>query len=144
MADDYMERVLLKARERPVLPSDPLQLAQMALALDAKAAAGPWNACHDGECPCKQVWHSDFPVAEVTHGDWGDEYPAMRFAENGGLHGTTVEAFMEKMVYGSVGKELATANAQFIALARTALPILARTILAMSHYGVQVGDADDR
>lgn len=138
MADNLLEKWRLDYEKRNWLPSDPVSLAHMALDLDAKAAAGPWGACHAGECSCKQVWHPDFPVAVVTSGEWGDEYPAIRYIEGTGMSDTQVEAYMRKLVYGEVGDKLATANAQFIALARTALPVLARAVLAMSHYGVDV------
>lgn len=78
---------------------------------------GPWHTCRNGKCKCGGVWTRDFPVAEVTRGDWGDEYPAIRHIEGDGMAGTAVEAYMEKMVYGHIEDWFAEAAAKLIAAA---------------------------
>lgn len=125
-----VKRLDAMLRNRMIVPTDPVEAAKMALALAERASAGPWHACHNGECSCKQVWTAEYPVAAVTHGEWGDEYPAIRHVEGRGMSGTTAEAYMEMMTYGSVYDHVAKANAQLIAFARTALPILAAAVLA--------------
>ena len=72
----------------------------------AEPTPGPWKACHDGECPCGQIWSipSDVPVATVVgdkkhlvalvHDDWGDD---------------------AELIYGSLGREAQRANARLIA-----------------------------
>jgi len=123
----------LGMQKRMVVPTDPVEAANMAIDLAEKATAGPWNACHNGECSCKAVWFADHPVAEITSGEWGDSYPAIRHAEGDGhgMYGTTVEAYLERITYGNVNKETAAANARLIAFARTALPLLAREVLRL-------------
>ena len=75
---------------------------------------GPWHACNKGECPCKQVWSNDYPVAEVVSGKWGDDYPAIRLVGESSI-GQKAEAYMEQITYGEVSEELAEANARLIA-----------------------------
>jgi hypothetical protein len=97
------------------------------LALCEKASPGPWHACQDGKCSCKQVWTAEYPVAKVESGEWGDFYPALRVKENEhGLHGTSVaiEAFMDGLPYGEIYEETARANVQLIAASREAIPRL--------------------
>ncbi|KKN77921.1 hypothetical protein LCGC14_0354860 [marine sediment metagenome] len=77
---------------------------------DDKHTPGPLTVCNRGECTCLQIWCPDHPVAEVTHGDWGDDYPALRFVGNSSLD-HKVEAYMEQITYGSIGRETAKANA---------------------------------
>lgn len=79
-------------------------------------SAGPWRACKNGECSCMQVWGNDHPVAIVTSGDWGDDYPAIRLTGNSSLD-QKAEAYMEQITYGSVFPEVAQANARLIAAA---------------------------
>lgn len=79
---------------------------------------GPWSACKNGECPCGQIWSTtaDHPVAEVISGTWGDTYPALRPRDEG-MSGTVVEAYLERIDYGSVDPEQAKANAVLISSA---------------------------
>ena len=56
---------------------------------------GPWTACHDGECSCKIVSCAHYPVARVTVGKWGDDYPAIRLVGSSSLD-MKAEAFMEQ------------------------------------------------
>lgn len=77
---------------------------------------GPWHACRNGICSCGQVWCSDYPVAEITRGEWGDTYPAIRLTDGTSMS-RVAEAYMEKIVYGSISDEMATANARLIAAA---------------------------
>jgi hypothetical protein len=83
---------------------------------------GPWHACNNGDCQCKQVWTANHPVAEVTHGKWGDTYPALRI-EGGSLEMKAVPV-IEMIDYGYVDEETAKANARLIAAAPTLLETL--------------------
>lgn len=77
-----------------------------------KYTIGPWRACNKGKCVCGQIWSepADFPVATVTTGKWGDEYPRIRLTDD-----NKAEAYMEMIEYGEVPKEMAEANAHLIA-----------------------------
>jgi hypothetical protein len=76
----------------------------------------PWSACHDGECKCSQVWtKDDHPVAIVTKGNWGDDYPSIRLV--GEELERKAEAYMEQINYGTVSNDTAIANTKFIAAA---------------------------
>lgn len=57
------------------------------------------------------------PIAEVTVGKWGDDYPDLRIIDPG--IGQKVEAFMNQITYGEVSHEEAFANASLIAEAGT-------------------------
>lgn len=57
-----------------------------------------------------------YPVATVTVGDWGDDFPAVRLTSTNPLD-AKVEAYMEQYTYGTVSEELAMANARLIAAA---------------------------
>ena len=72
---------------------------------------GTWSACRDGKCSCKVVMSDHYPVATVTHGEWGDEYPAIRSVDG------KVEAYMHRDVYGTVSEDAARRNALLIAAA---------------------------
>ncbi|MFN6952496.1 MAG: hypothetical protein ACK4NE_07870 [Albidovulum sp.] len=76
---------------------------------------GPWHACKDGACTCKVVWCADHPIADVASGEWGDEYPAIRLDQEG--IGAKAEAYLERLVYGSIDPTVAAANARLIAAA---------------------------
>ena len=86
-----------------------------------KHTKGPWEACHDGECRCKQVWSrtADHPVAKVLAGEWGDEYPSLRFIDGSCEKSIApkIEAYTEFMAYGEIPEEQAVANAKLIAKA---------------------------
>lgn len=94
--------------------------------MDQKHTPGPWSACGDGECSCKTVTCGDFPIARITHGDWGDEYHSMR-PVGGSIEGK-FESYMERIVYGHVSEPVARANASLIAAAPIGL-ILAREVV---------------
>ena len=84
------------------------------------ATPGPWSECGEelGGCPCATVGDAHGPIAEVTRGEWGDSYPAIRLRENEGMSGSVAEAYIEMLPYGSVPSEVAHANAAFIAHSR--------------------------
>ena len=116
-------------------PDDLIAAAKMALDLAARASPSPWNACHNGECSCKQVWSgADYPIASLECGEWGDSYPTARLVDaEDGIPGTKViDAYMERMACGIIPEHYAQGDAQFIAFARTALPFLAREVLRLS------------
>ena len=76
---------------------------------------GPWSACHDGKCRCKQVWATDHPVATVESGTWGDSFPTLKMT--GGSFDRKVEAVIERIEYGEIDEAVAEANCKLIAAA---------------------------
>jgi len=78
---------------------------------------GPWSHCSAKRCTCTGILGKDHPVAEIVKGEWGDEFPSLRFKEGGKgqLGETSVEAYMEKIVYGEISIEMAMANRAHIA-----------------------------
>jgi hypothetical protein len=83
---------------------------------EAKWTAGPWSACCDGDCSCALVWCPDYPIASVTRGEWGDEYPRLRIVGDSTLE-EKAEPYIDRIVYGAVNKNTAAANARLIAAA---------------------------
>ena len=82
-----------------------------------KHTAGPWHACGNGKCICKQVWSSDYPVAKAECGKWGDDYVSIRLTgENLQLK---AEPFMDQITYGEISEDVAEANARLIAACPT-------------------------
>lgn len=60
------------------------------------------------------------PIAEVTVGKWGDDFPSLRFLDGdlpGAAIGAKVEAYMEQITYGEVPHEIAFKNGLLIAAA---------------------------
>jgi hypothetical protein len=84
---------------------------------------GPWSVCNNGECSCKQVWCRDYPIASVTHGKWGDTYPAIRIVGDSSLE-QKAEPYIEMIDYGEVDEATAKANSLLIAAAPTMLAVL--------------------
>lgn len=94
--------------------------------LDAKAkelldgmegvTPGPWTHCAGG-CECTAILSKDHPVADVIKGEWGDTFPSLRFKDGGQGHigEMTMEAYLEKIVYGEVSVEMAMKNRAHIA-----------------------------
>lgn len=105
----------------------------------AAASPGPWHACGTGKpavipdefamgnmltprrhphgaCTCGFVWSVpiDAPILEVTGGPWGDTWAAIRTNDDGVL-----EAFMDRMDYGEIPRDVQAANMKFIANAPT-------------------------
>lgn len=86
-----------------------------------RATPGPWKKCtaHKGKCPCTSIWSvpDDIPIIEVTSGKWGDEFPALRFADGDsqGTIGAKIEAYTEMIEYGEIPDKEAQANKDFIA-----------------------------
>ncbi len=76
----------------------------------------PWKACHDGDCFCKSVNSDHHPICNVINGEWGDDYPSLRFVEgeSEGSIGSKIEAYTEQITYGEIPDEVATANIKFI------------------------------
>jgi hypothetical protein len=76
----------------------------------------PWVGCREGECECCQIWTDpgDYPVLNVTHGDWGDSYPNIKLKDSEAHIGKEAVPYIEKIVYGSVSHEIAVANIKFI------------------------------
>ena len=85
---------------------------------------GPWTCCHEAKCPCKQIWSENYPIAIVTSGKWGDDYPAIRLNTDKGTIGAVAEAYMEQITYGEIYEETARANARLIASAPELLEAL--------------------
>lgn len=95
---------------------------------------GPWKVCGDGDCSCKTVMCGDHPIAVVTHGEWGDEFPSIRLV--GPSMMARAEAYIERFAYGSVPVETARANALLIAAAPDLLAALHTAVerIAASHF----------
>lgn len=77
------------------------------------ATPGPWHSCPDDGCKCVMVSCDDYPVAEVTKGKWGDDYPAVRLVGTSSLD-MKAEAYMEQITYGEIDEKTAMANRAFI------------------------------
>lgn len=96
--------------------------------LEANATPGPWRECgrDGGGCQCCVVWANsvDAPIAETTHGPWGDRYPAIRLAKDSSSIAGRYEAYIERIDYGEVPQAAGLANAKLIAEMRNALPEL--------------------
>jgi len=125
---DKKVKDLFRRMKRETVPKSPVAVAKMALKLAAAATEGPWHACNNGECSCKGVGCADHPIADVTVGAWGDNYPSIRLV--GESLNQKAEAYMEQITYGEVSSDAAKANARLIAFARTALPVLAKAVIA--------------
>ena len=99
---------------------------------------GPWHACHDGKCSCKQIWCNDYPVAKVEAGKWGDEFCSIRLVGDSSLD-LKAEAFMDMIEYGTIPEETAIANARFIVKACNSHEELIEALgLAIHHVKVVV------
>lgn len=79
------------------------------------ASPGPWHACREGKCHCSQIWSkpADHPVATVTRGKWGDEYPSLEVDRPS--IAPKFKPVMKMIEYGEVLDETANANAALIA-----------------------------
>lgn len=93
---------------------------------------GPWHSCKSGDCVCKIISCADFPIAKVTAGEWGDEYPSIRVI--GPSMDAKAEVYIERVAYGSVGEEMAKANCRLIAAAPDLLAALQGCVEFMSPY----------
>ena len=80
----------------------------------AGATARLWSLCGQerGGCVCMQIHGKDAPVAVVTSGKWGDDYPSIRL-EGESLFPTAVP-YMAQITYGEITEEEAKANAALI------------------------------
>lgn len=81
---------------------------------EPKFTKGPWSVCRADDCECSTVSSKNAPIAKVTRGDWGDDYPALRLVGDSSLD-MKAEAYMEQITYGTVPPEEAAANAHLIA-----------------------------
>jgi hypothetical protein len=114
--------------------SDPTQttLPEANLRHLAEAAMpGPWHACGQdrGGCSCGFVYSepADAPVAKVTIGVWGDQWPEIRQVQVERPERTwgqppepsslRLEPYMEMMEYGEIPEHVGKANAAFISAA---------------------------
>ena len=91
---------------------------------------GPWHTCAKGKCSCFIVMSDDYPVASLTHGDWGDDYPAIRLVGSGS-HDQKAEVYMKQNTYGSVNEATARANWHLIAAAPDLLLACKLAVTAM-------------
>ena len=79
---------------------------------------GPWSVLAD----TNQIWCADYPVAEVTWGKWGDDYPSIRLV--GPSLQLKAEPYMDRIEYGEIFEDTARANARLIAAAPDLLAAL--------------------
>lgn len=107
-------------------------------ACQGKHTPGPWSVCGNGECSCKTIMCADHPIAVVTHGEWGDDYPAIRLVGTSSLD-QKAEAYMEQITYGEIGEELARANALLIAAAPDLLATLKALVFHFTDDGQSCG-----
>src|SRR5580698_5669447 len=86
---------------------------------EPKFTPGPWSLCgaERGGCECFNIGAPDHPIAEVTHGEWGDQYVNIRLIDDPKGVGKLAEAFMDHLWYGNVEDEQARSNAYLIAAA---------------------------
>jgi hypothetical protein len=81
-----------------------------------------WSKTNDIWSKTNDIWSktNDCPIAVVTIGEWGDSYPALRFVNPEGktvdhyLLGSTIGAYTEKIVYGSINSDYSQAIAELI------------------------------
>ena len=74
---------------------------------------------------------ADYPIANVTCGDWGDYYPSIKLT--GPSMDIKAEAFMDGMPYGNVPREEAEANARLIRAAPKLLDALEAALGKLHH-----------
>lgn len=79
----------------------------------AAATPGPWSSCPDDGCKCTSIACSDYPVADVIKGKWGDSFPAVRLVGDGPLS-YRAEAYTEMYEYGEIPEAEAMANRALI------------------------------
>jgi hypothetical protein len=109
------------------MANEPTETTELRLLADA-AMAGPWTACGNdrGGCSCGFVFSkpADTPVAKVTIGAWGDQWPEVRQVEGKNPRrwghppdppSVILEAYMARSDYGEIPEKTGKANAAFIA-----------------------------
>jgi len=101
---------------------------------------GPWRTCDD-DCDCGVITSADCPVATVTSGEWGDEYPAMR--QVGSSLENHYQAYIERVVYGNLHADTAKANARLISAAPDLLEALSALLLNIDAGGATLGAMKD-
>jgi len=84
---------------------------------------------------------ADYPIANVTCGDWGDYYPSIKLT--GPSMDTKAEAFMDGMPYGNVPREEAEANARLIRAAPKMLEALEDLVMKATYSLMGIRDVDD-
>lgn len=116
-------------------------------ALYEKATKGPWRECgHDrGGCQCCKIWSeaADAPVAETTHGKWGDDYPSLRFVEGTGGEGSLgpqIEAYIDQITYGEVPVEQGMINAALIVALVNAWPQIRALLSAPEPSALEIAE----
>ena len=74
---------------------------------EPKFTKGPWSLCgaERGGCCCFTVGSPHHPIADITHGEWGDEYVNIRLIDNPNGITKLAEAFMDHSWYGEVPDE---------------------------------------
>ena len=126
--------------------------ARGGVVMSAQHTPGPWHTCRDAKCSCFTVMADDHPIAEVTHGAWGDEYPAVRLVGDSSFD-LKAEAYIERIEYGSVDEAVARANWRLIAAAPDLLAALKYVMTAhagtiydaceMAHRAIKKAEAGE-
>lgn len=103
---------------------------------DTKFTKEPWSLCgaERGGCVCFTVGSPDHPIANIEHGEWGDEYVNVRLIDDPKGIGKLAEAFMDHSWYGNIPEDEAKANGYLIAAAPDmykAIEIAENTIVQM-------------
>jgi hypothetical protein len=105
-----------------------------------KHTPGPWHACGNGKCDCKQVWSSDYPVAQVECGKWGDDYASIRLT--GESLQLKAEPFMDQITYGEISEDVAEANSLLIASAPDLLEACKGALAALTQNKTYPSDIE--
>jgi hypothetical protein len=96
--------------------------------MTTKHTPGPWRACHESKCPCRQVWSlpGDFPVFTA-------KAPGEAQSIVGMAHHKMADA--PDLIYGEIPEWQTEANARLIAAAPEMLDLLERIVTVYERIG---------
>lgn len=92
---------------------------------------GPWELCGEGTCCCLTISGKDHPIAKVTVGEWGDEFPNLRV--EGPILARQAIPFIDRIAYGNVDRHTAQCNAHLIAAAPDLEKALSQLVRAIRY-----------